>query len=87
MVLTMQADHTGGTSGFAYCTQTDQFNRCTVGFLNINPTYVDAENGASPNVVQDARKIVLHEILHLLGCCDPSPSPSLSRLPAREMSL
>eukprot|EP00501_MAST-03F_sp_TOSAG23-6_P000289 GSMAST32.ASY1.ANO1.296.1 assembled CDS len=75
--VTMQSHPTASVSGFAYCVQYDQYGRCTVGFHNIVPEGIDVANTLVPDVQQEERKLSLHETFHLLGCCDPTRTPSL----------
>ena len=67
VLLTMRPDPTDATAGFARCLQRDQRLRCTVGWLNWSPEQMaaDALPGASAVGAALARRLVVHELLHL----------------------
>lgn len=54
-------------AGYASCVQTDQYGRCTVGFINIVPELLDVEGGNSPATITSERHTTLHELTHVLG--------------------
>ncbi|KAA0172575.1 hypothetical protein FNF27_05929 [Cafeteria roenbergensis] len=54
-------------AGYASCRQTDQYGRCTVGFVNIVPELVDVEGANLPSTIINERRTSLHELTHVLG--------------------
>lgn len=59
-----------GVAGYARCDQSNADGRCVVGSFNMCPDQIDVENKDDANVIQRERSTFLHEILHVLGCCE-----------------
>ena len=72
-VLTMHPVSDDNVAGFAFCAQSDQFGRCIVGYVNIVPALVSisAEQYSADDIALETGT-VLHETLHVLGCCKDS---------------
>jgi len=64
--VTARPDATNSIAGYAYCIQTDQYGRCTVGIINWVPNTFDIDNVNQPSVVQAVKRTSLHELMHLL---------------------
>lgn len=58
-------------AGYASCLQTDQFGRCTVGYVNIVPATLNPAQGSEPSVVDDELHTAIHEMNHILGGIRP----------------
>ena len=64
--VTLRPETTDSVAGYAYCVQRDQYNRCTVGVINICPNIVNVASAESPPVVEAMRRTSLHEIFHIM---------------------
>jgi hypothetical protein len=63
----------GEVAGYAFCAQYDQFGRCTVGYVNLAPDEVSSTASRfDPKVMMEERAVLLHEVLHVAGCCKDS---------------
>jgi len=73
VVVTLHPISAGGIAGYAYCAQSDQFGRCTVGYFNWVPDGLSTSSTFfKPNVAMSERTTALHEVMHVLGCCKDS---------------
>lgn len=57
------------SSGYAACLQQDQWNRCTVGAVNLVPSFFGTATGANSSVVARERAVALQQVL----CTLPLP--------------
>ncbi|KAK3243697.1 hypothetical protein CYMTET_46666 [Cymbomonas tetramitiformis] len=65
VIMTAHPDPRGAVSGYATCYKQDQYSRCTVGQFNWCPKTIDLQTEA--DVLAKARRLVTHEVFHLLG--------------------
>jgi hypothetical protein len=78
IIMTARPSPNRPLSGFATCLQTDQYQRCTVGWFNWVPELLNVIEPESPDIIAYSMHTALHEFVHVFGGVGPAFSSSNS---------
>jgi hypothetical protein len=67
VIITARVSVTSSVAAYSVCLQRDQHGRCTVGWLNWVPNYINTASALAPDVIAGERETAVHEFVRTLA--------------------